>query len=315
MWGDTLVAYTVLGGVCLVSPDPIGPADERDRAWLAFRAFADQHGWGVAVMAAAGPWLPVYRRTGMRDLYIGDEAVVDVSAFTLEDGQGTKTLRKARNRMLRHGYAVAFHDPSALDPELRRQLLDLMTKSRRGAAERGFSMTLGRVFEPGDRGLLLAVATGPDGRPAAFCQFVPAPGISGWSLDLMRRDDGEHPNGLLDLVVVETILHLQAQGCAGLGLNFATMRGVLAGERGAGAMGDAQRWALQRLSGSMQIESLWRYNAKFLPTWHPRYAVYDAPEQLVPAAMAVARAESFSELPLLGRFLRPVPPPVAPVAL
>ena len=266
-------------------------------------------------MAAAGPWLPVYRRTGMRDLYIGDEAVVDVSAFTLKDGRGTKTLRKARNRMLRYGYSVAFHDPAALDPELRQQLLDLMTKSRRGAAERGFSMTLGRVFEPTDRGLLLAVATGPDGRPAAFCQYVPAPGIAGWSLDLMRRDDGEHPNGLLDLVVVETILHLQAQGCGGLGVSFATMRGVLAGERSAGAMGDPQRWALQRLSGSMQIESLWRYNAKFLPEWHPRYTVYDAPEQLVPAAMAVARAESFSELPVFGRFLRPLPPPVAPVAI
>ena len=28
VWGDTLVAYAVLGGVCLVSPDPIGPAEE-----------------------------------------------------------------------------------------------------------------------------------------------------------------------------------------------------------------------------------------------------------------------------------------------
>ncbi|HEV7887591.1 MAG TPA: hypothetical protein VGO92_08525 [Acidimicrobiales bacterium] len=37
----------------------------------------------------------------------------------------------------------------------------------------------------------------------------------------------------------------------------------------------------------------------------PRYAVYDAPEHLLPVAMAIARAESFWELPVIGRFLQP----------
>ena len=36
-----------------------------------------------------------------------------------------------------------------------------MTKSRRGGVERGFSMTLGRIFDPADQGLLLAVVHGP----------------------------------------------------------------------------------------------------------------------------------------------------------
>src|SRR5205085_615352 len=140
---------------------------------------------------------------------------------------------------------------------------------------------------------------------AAFGQFVPAPGIDGYSLDLMRRSDGNHPNGLTDFVAVKTIEHLRERGMKGLGLNFATMRAVLAGELGHGPSQRAQRWVLRRLSGSMQIESLWRYNAKFAPTWQPRYAVYDAAENIVPAALAVAKAESFWELPVIGRFLVP----------
>jgi hypothetical protein len=59
------------------------------------------------------------------------------------------------------------------------------------------------------------------------------------------------------------------------------------------------------MSDSMQIESLWKYNAKFTPTWRPRYAVWDSPENMLPAALAVARAESFFELPVIGRFLTP----------
>ncbi|MBV9660826.1 MAG: DUF2156 domain-containing protein, partial [Acidimicrobiales bacterium] len=66
-----------------------------------------------------------------------------------------------------------------------------------------------------------------------------------------------------------------------------------------------QAWVLHRMSGSMQIESLWRFNAKYDPDWQPRYAMYDAPEHVLATAIAIARAESFWELPVIGRFLVP----------
>lgn len=311
--GDSLVAYAVYSGVCLVSPDPIGPAAERDIIWDEFRRFADERGWAVAVMGAGEDWLPVYREAGMHDLYVGDEAVVDLGRFNLEGGRN-KGLRQAVNRIAKYGYTVSFHDPAALDPDLRQRLTDVMTKSRKGDVERGFSMTLSRIFDPEDKGLLLTVVHGPDGGPVAFCQFVPSPGINGYSLDLMRRDPGEHPNGLTDFAVVETIRHIREQGRRGLSLNFATMRAVLAGEAGDNLAQRVEGWLLRRMSGSMQIESLWKFNAKFDPDWQPRYAVYDSPENLLPAAMAVARAESFWELPLIGRFLVPNATPIEPPA-
>jgi lysyl-tRNA synthetase class 2 len=69
------------------------------------------------------------------------------------------------------------------------------------------------------------------------------------------------------------------------------------------------------MSDSMQIESLWRFNAKYDPDWLPRYAVYDAHENLLPAALAVARAESFWELPLIGRLFVPAVPAAADAAV
>ena len=300
--GDSVVAYAVIGGVCLVSPDPVGPPAERDAAWTAFHQFADRHGWPVAVMGASEEWLPVYQAAGMKDLYVGDEAVVDCQTFKLEGGE-MKGLRQAVNRVAKYGYRMEFYDPSEVGPDLQQKLLGVMAQNRRGEAERGFSMTLGRIFDPGDKGLLLAVAYGPDDEPVAFCHYVPAAAISGYSLDLMRRTDGPHPNGLIDFVVVRTIEHLREMGLTGLGLNFATLRAVLAGETGEGVSQRGQRWLLRKMSGSMQIESLWKYNAKFTPSWRPRYAVYDSTENMLPAALAVARAESFFELPVIGRFL------------
>ncbi|MDQ1402561.1 MAG: lysyl-tRNA synthetase, class [Actinomycetota bacterium] len=303
-WGESVVAYGVWGSICLVSPDPIGPVSERARVWQEFHRFADDHGWAIAVMGAGDDWLPVYKAAGMKDIYTGDEAVVDCKTFSCDGGR-FKGLRQAVNRIAKYGYKVKFYDPAKLDPVLETALRHVLTQSRRGEVERGFSMTLGRVFDKADEGLLLAVCFGPTGHPVAFCQFVPAPGINGFSLDLMRRDQGEHPNGVTDFIVVETIRHLQARGMDGLGLNFATMRAVLAGEKGDTVTQKVERWLLKRMSDSMQIESLWRYNAKFAPTWRARFACYESPESFLPAALAVARAESFWELPVIGRFLVP----------
>ena len=65
-------------------------------------------------------WLPIYRATGMHDLYVGDEGVVRVGRFTLEGGR-FKGLRQAVNRVAKYGYRISFHDPSQLDPALRRR--------------------------------------------------------------------------------------------------------------------------------------------------------------------------------------------------
>ncbi len=211
---DSLVAYAVYGGVCLISPDPIGPRNEREQVWGAFRRFADSHGWVTAVMGAGEEWLPIYRDSGMHYIYLGDEAVVPVQTFSL-GGKRMKGLRQAHHRIMKYGYTATFHDPAHLSPELIEELTALMGLSRQGEHERGFSMMLGRIFDPRDSGMLLTVVRCPDGAAAAMCQFVPATGIHGYSLDLMRRDPGEHPNGLTDFALCSTIEHLRGRGRRG----------------------------------------------------------------------------------------------------
>ncbi len=304
---DSLIAYAVYGGVCLVSPDPIGPVSERLHAWAAFRRHCDRRGWAVAVVGASEEWLPVYRDAGMHHVYLGDEAVVDVQRFSLQGG-AMKGLRQAVARVQRYGYTVRFLDPARVAPAEAAPLLDLMAKNRRGQTERGFSMMLGRLFDQRDNGLLLTVVSGPDGAPAAMCQFVPSAAIGGYSLDLMRRDPGEHPNGLLDFALCSTIEHLRAQGQGGLSLNFAAMRSTLDGESGDGLAQRVERWALRRMSGVFPIESLWRFNAKYQPTWLPRYLVFDAPEVVPATLVSVMRAEALTETPVVGRFLAPARP-------
>jgi len=301
-FGDSLVAYAVFGGIALVSPDPIGPAEEREQVWAAFKSFCDSHAWNPAVMGAAEAWLEIYANAGMRHLYLGDEAVVNVQTFSLEGGR-MKGLRQANTRVARNGYTVEFLDPSKIDPRRVPALVELMEMLRRGEQERGFSMMLGRLFNPRDTGLLLSVVSDPEGHPVAMCHFVPSPAINGYSLDIMRRDPGEHPNGLLDFCLCQTFEHLKARGATGVSLNFAAFRSILDGERGEGFATKIERWGLRRMSSILPIETLWRFNEKYHPEWLARYLVFAAPEQLLPTAAAALRAESLTELPLVGKLL------------
>jgi lysylphosphatidylglycerol synthetase-like protein (DUF2156 family) len=299
---DSLVAYAVFGGVALISPDPIGPRGERSDVFSAFRAFSEQHGWTIGVIGAGEEWLAIYQAAGLHHIYLGDEAVVDCQNFSLQGGK-MKGLRQACTRLERNGYSVEFFDPASIDPAEVTGVVNLISKLRRGEAERGFSMMLGRMFDPKDQGLLLTIVKDPQGQPASVCQFVPSPAIHGYSLDLMRRDPDEHPNGLIDYALCSTIAYLATQGASGLSLNFAAFRSVLDGEKGDGTLTRIERWALKRLSGVLPIESLWSFNAKYDPNWLPRYIVYPAAESFVPVVAAILRAESLTEIPVIGRLL------------
>ena len=61
-------------------------------------------------MGACGEWLPVYRASGMHDLYIGDEAVVDVRRFSLE-GKQNKSLRQSVGRVEKSGFSSSSSIP------------------------------------------------------------------------------------------------------------------------------------------------------------------------------------------------------------
>jgi lysyl-tRNA synthetase class 2 len=172
-------------------------------------------------------------------------------------------------------------------------------ESWRGSpTERGFSMALGRVGGPGDEDCVLATAT-EDGVLRALLHFVPW-GSDGLSLDLMRRDRASQP-GLNDFLIVQAVKAAPALGVKRLSLNFAVFRAALErGEKiGAGPVLRAWRSLLLFASRWFQIESLYKFNAKFCPEWQPRFFVFPSTKDAPRIALAALEAEAFLVWPRL----------------
>jgi lysyl-tRNA synthetase class 2 len=110
----------------------------------------------------------------------------------------------------------------------------------------------------------------------------------------MRRDPST-PNGLTEFLVVKAIEMLRERGIAEMSLNFATFAKWM----------HSPEKRRERLLGKLvalgnpffQIESLYRFNAKFFPRWEPRYLVYEGPLGLPRASLAAMWAEG--QLPKL----------------
>jgi lysyl-tRNA synthetase class 2 len=108
------------------------------------------------------------------------------------------------------------------------------------------------------------------------------------SLSFMRRDRGT-PNGLTEFLVVRSIELLRERGIEELSLNFAAFARLL---QRPGSPVDRMLGRIVSLGNSFfQIESLYRFNAKFAPRWEPRYLVYEGTLGLARTGLAAMRAE------------------------
>ncbi|WP_328561878.1 phosphatidylglycerol lysyltransferase domain-containing protein [Streptomyces coelicoflavus] len=307
--GKAAVTYRVVSGVMLASGDPIGDVEAWPGAIERFMDEARAHSWTPAVMGCSETGGEVWtRETGLDALELGDEAVVDVADFSLA-GRAMRNVRQMVKRIERAGYETRVRRVADLsDAELDR--VRRAAEAWRGTdTERGFSMALGRVGDPADGDCLIATAHKQDPEPGeygdlkAVLHFVPW-GPDGASLDLMRRDRAADP-GMNELLIVAALQAAPKLGVARVSLNFAMFRAALArGEKiGAGPVLRAWRGLLVFLSRWFQIESLYKFNAKFRPRWEPRFVVYRRSADLPRIGFAAMQAEGFVTVPL-PRFLR-----------
>jgi len=290
--GKAAVSYRVVSGVMLASGDPLGDPEAWPGAIAAFLERARRHAWAPAVVGcserAGQVWV---RESGMRALELGDEAIVDVTEFTLE-GRAMRNVRQMVSRVSRAGYTTEVSRVAELTPARINDISRQAAAWRGAEVERGFSMALGRFGDAAD-GDCVAVTASRDGRLAAVLHFVPW-GSDGLSLDLMRRDRQSDP-GLNELMIVAAIRAAAALGVVSLSLNFSVFRSALerGGRLGAGPVLRAWRAVLLWASRWFQIESLYRFNAKFRPVWEPRYVCYPSASDLPRVALAALEAEAF----------------------
>jgi lysyl-tRNA synthetase class 2 len=295
--GGAFVGYRIENGVLLVSGDPVGPEESFPQLLDDLMSFARVRDLRLGAVGTSERLRASYEERGLRTMYLGDEAILDLESFSLE-GRKIRKIRQSVSRLSKAGYSACLQGVSELDAVTAGEVQSVLERGREGAPERGFSMAMDAIDGPHKDETAVVIARDGDGAVRGVLHFVPTYGRDAASLSFMRRDPGT-PNGLTEFMVVQAAELLKERGVREMSLNFAAFARWIHSPSG----------PVERLMGKLialgnpffQIESLYRFNAKFFPRWEPRFLVYEGRLGLLRASVAAMWAEGQLYKPALGR--------------
>ncbi|MFN4041203.1 MAG: phosphatidylglycerol lysyltransferase domain-containing protein [Brevundimonas sp.] len=303
--GRSFIAYRVRGRRWIAMGEPAGLASERRDLLWAFAEMADSYG-GAAVFYSVGEGLLGDLATmGLAVRKVGETAVVEIAAFTLE-GKPRQNLRTAINRAEREGASFEMLPPGsarALAEPLR--LVSDAWLDEHAGEEKAFS--LGRFdLDYLDRTPLAVVWGAIDEagrRPLiAFANLLPGSAAQGApgevAIDLMRHRPDATP-GVMDYLFIRSIQWAGAQGFARFDLGMAPLSG-LEDRRLAPVFARVGALVFEEGGALYGFQGLRAYKSKFFPVWRSRFIAAPAATPLPLALLDVALLSSGGWAGLLG---------------
>lgn len=286
--GGSLVAYAVKGHTAVALGDPIGPAEDVPAALREFKEHARRNDWDTAYYQTMPDHLTAYRDAGYDALCIGNEAIVDLSGFSLSGGT-YKSLRTTVNRITRLGHRCEIHEPpldDALLDELETISNEWLTMMK--GTEKRFS--LGAFERAYIRACPVVAVHTPDGAVSAFCNILHEFQKPELTVDLMRRRT-QIENGTMDFLFATLFAWGKEKGFATFNLGLSPLAGV-----GAGVADPPSEKAIhfmyQHLNQFYNFKGLHAFKEKFHPTWSPRYLIFQGAAALPTLAVALIRVHS-----------------------
>jgi phosphatidylglycerol lysyltransferase len=263
------IMYGVQGRTWVALGDPVGPPDRRGTLIRLFLERCDDYG-GVPVFYEVGKdQLHRYADFGLTFVKLGEEARVDLSAFSLEGGRAAKH-RQAVRYLEKAGAVfriVEHQDVPAIMDQLR-AVSDAWLQEK-SVAEKGFSLGF---FDPAYIARCPVAVVEKDGEIVAFANLVAGAQQFELSVDLMRYREGA-PKEVMEATFVSLMSWGKARGYQWFSLGMAPLSGF---ERSPVApfWNRFGSFLFEHGGPFYNFQGLRAYKEKFHPQWEPRYLVY-----------------------------------------
>jgi lysyl-tRNA synthetase class 2 len=285
--GHAALAYKALFGVALGSGDPIGARGRFLDCLREFVTHADELGLRPVIMLARQDRLSLYQQLGFRTMYLGDEAILDVASFTL-DNPRMRNVRQAVKRSTNFGVTTEVVRESDIPPPTAAVLRSIAVRGRGGKREEGFSAALEEPFSVPQPTCLMVLSRDRTGELIGFQRYSLCHGDTKLSVDAMRRLP-HAPNGINERMIFDALRWGRQNGIVELSLNFVAFRRLLQYFDVASGNGAAAR-AMRRLNPA-GAPNLFAFTNKLRPHWIPRYLAYRSLWDIPRFGMATLSAE------------------------
>ena len=264
------IMYRISGVYWISMGDPVAPnAGEAAKLTTAFIENCDKVG-GVPIFYQTRPeTVASYVEVGFQAIKIGEEARVELAAFSLE-GRERKTMRNTCSRIEREGFTFEILPKTELEPVMK-DLERVSTEWLRTLSMREKSFSLGSFSQAYiSRCDVATVSKGSE--LVAFANIWVTKDKNEFSVDLMRYSAAA-PSGTMEYLIIQLMLHAKTEGYRWFNLGMAPLSGLE-------SHAQAHRW---HKVGTMlynvgepfyNFRGLKAFKDKFGPNWESRFLVY-----------------------------------------
>ena len=282
---DAFIMYAITSQFWIAMGNPVGNKATIEELLYGFLEQADQYGAKAVFYQTSEVWLPAYLELGLSLFKLGEEALVDLTSFSLQ-GKQRENQRSAINKFTKLGFSFEILSGAVVEkvlPQLR-QISDAWL-SHKNTREKGFSLGF---FEEGYiKSCDVAVIKDEVGNIKAFANLWLTTDKAQLSVDLMRYQPNT-PNGIMDYLFAELMLWGKAENYQWFCLGMAPLAGL--DNRPLSPLWNKVGATLfKRGEHFYNFEGLYEYKAKYAPQWHPRYLAAPAGFSVPFILMQIAR--------------------------
>jgi phosphatidylglycerol lysyltransferase len=270
------VSYRVSGNFSIVLENPVAENDDEMKLCIQqFDKFCYENGLKSAYYRVPEESLPIYHSLKMKDLFLGQEGVVNINTFTIE-GKSRKSVRNAYNKVKDAGYKATVIQPPVKDGILQKikSVSDEWLQNT-GRSEIIFSQGM-FVWDQLKQQTIITVENKEE-KIVAFLNIVPDYAENEATYDLMRKTK-DAPNGIMDFILIELFNYMKTQNIGYVNLGFAPMSGIddphTFPER-------SMKFAYEKIKSFSHYKGLRDYKEKFEPEWTNKYLIYKHDYDLV----------------------------------
>ncbi|MDQ6480203.1 phosphatidylglycerol lysyltransferase domain-containing protein [Dyadobacter sp. LHD-138] len=279
---EGFIAYRVGAGFAVVLEKPVcRGAQDMVLLIKEFDQFCRENDLECAYYRCDELSLPIFQSLGKNSIIIGQEAVIDLKAFTLEGGD-KKSLRNAVRNIANKGFVTKTYSSPVKEGVLQRlkAVSDEWIETT-GYNEMVFSQGIFSEDELSKQTIL--TLENDEEKIIAFANIIPDYVRGEGTYDLIRKTK-DAPGTTLDAMMVELINYFKAQDFQYLNIGMVPLSGA---EAGKDITERTIKFAYQNVKQFGYYKSLREYKNKFSPEWRSKYLIYDDAYALIriPAAL------------------------------
>lgn len=264
------ISYRVSGKFAVILENPVAQNQEiMAQCLLVFDKFCSDNGLKAISYRVPSESLAIYKSLRKKSLFLGQEAVVDLTTFSLQ-GNNKKRIRNAMNKVAETGIKLKIFDPPLKDGILQKLqavsdnwLLDMERE------ELVFSQ--GMFIWDEIKNQTVLVAENEEEKIVGFLNIIPDYASDEGTFDLIRKTS-DAPNGVIDFLHIELFNYLKQKNIRYLNLGFAPLSGI---EIPDDITERSMKFAYEKIKSFSNYKGLREFKDKFDPVWYDKYLIYE----------------------------------------